>query len=206
MHDASPSIVLASRSPRRVELLTQLLSPLQLTFATDPADIDETPHSRETPIVYVRRCAIEKASAVAARRHAQDSSRDVVVIGADTTVDVDGQILGQPADMNEAAEMLRRLSGRTHRVHTAVSIQRGDRQFDGVDTAQVTMVPISPDVLNWYLQTEESLGKAGAYAAQGEGNRLVDRIDGDLGTVIGLPIGLVCQLAVKVGLGWKVGR
>ncbi|MEO8162763.1 MAG: nucleoside triphosphate pyrophosphatase, partial [Ilumatobacteraceae bacterium] len=191
MLDASPAIVLASRSPRRIELLTQLLAPLRLTFTTDPADIDETPHIGETPLVYVRRCAVEKASVIAKRRLAHDQSRDVVVIGADTTVEVDGQILGQPLDLEEAAEMLRQLSGRTHQVHTAVSIQRGDRQVDGVDTALVTMVPISPDVLTWYLQTEESLGKAGAYGAQGEGNRLVDRIDGNLGTVIGLPIGLV---------------
>lgn len=206
MHDASPDIVLASRSPRRIELLTQLLSPLRLTFTTDPADIDETPHVGESPLGYVRRCAIEKASAVAARQHALDQSRDIVVIGADTTVDVDGRILGQPADMNEAAEFLRRLSGRAHRVHTAVSIQRGNRHVDGVDTATVTMVPMSPEVLTWYLLTEESLGKAGAYAAQGEGKRLVGRIDGNLDTVVGLPIGLVCQLAGKVSLSWKVGR
>lgn len=206
MPDASPDIVLASRSPRRIELLTQLLSPLRFTFAIDPADIDETPHLGEIPFEYVRRCAIAKVSAVSARRLAKDQSRDIVVIGADTTVEVDGRILGQPADISEAAEMLRWLSGRTHQVHTAVSIHRGDRQVDGVDTALVTMVLISPDVLTWYLQTEESLGKAGAYAAQGEGKRLVDRIDGDLGTVIGLPIGLVCQLAGKVSLSWKVGR
>lgn len=205
MLDASPSIVLASRSPRRIELLTQLLSPLRLTFETDPADIDETPLPGETPLVYVRRCAMEKASVVAKRQRVQDPTRDAVVIGADTTVEIDGRILGQPGDMNEAAEMLRQLSGRTHAVHTAVSIQRGDRQVDGVDSARVAMMPISPDVLTWYLRTEESLGKAGAYAAQGQGKRLVDRIDGNLGAVIGLPIGLLCELAAQVGFSWKIG-
>ena len=204
MHNASPAIVLASRSPRRVELLIQLLSPLGLTFETDPADIDETPYAGESPVVYVRRCAVEKASVVSKRQHALDPSRDVVVIGADTTVELDGRIFGQPVDLHEATAMLLQLSGRTHRVHTAVSIQRGDRQADGIDTALVTMVSISPELLAWYLDTGESLGKAGAYAAQGEGSLLVNRLDGDLATVIGLPVGLVCELGAEVGVGWKV--
>ena len=206
MHEASPFIVLASRSPRRVDLLSQFLTPQQLTFVTDPADIDETPHIGETPEVYVRRCAIEKATVVSQRHRALDPSRDVVVIGADTTVDLDGRIIGQPADQIEAAEMLCQLSGRTHRVHTAVCIQRGDRHADGVDTAEVTMVLITPEMLAWYLKTGESMGKAGAYGAQGEGSRLVERIAGNFGTVIGLPLELVGDLASEVGAGWKSGR
>jgi septum formation protein len=205
MHGASPIIVLASRSPRRVELLTQLLHPLHLTFAIDPADIDETPLPNEFPRVYVRRCAVEKAAVVSKRLQAADPSADVVVIGADTTVEVDGRIFGQPADLNEAAAMLRQLSGRTHHVHTAVSLQRGNRQVDGIDTAEVTMVPLSPELIAWYIRTGESLGKAGAYAAQGEGSLLVDRIEGNLATVIGLPVGLVRDLANEVGVSWKLG-
>lgn len=206
MHEASPFIVLASRSPRRVDLLSQFLTPQQLTFAIDPADIDETPHIGEIPVEYVRRCAKEKAMVVSQRHQTVDPTRDVVVIGADTTVDLDGRIFGQPTDLNEAAEMLRQLSGRTHRVHTAVCIQRGDRQADGVDTALVTMVVITPEMLTWYLKTGESLGKAGAYGAQGEGSRLVERIAGNFGTVIGLPLGLVGDLASEVDAGWKSGR
>lgn len=205
MPAASPVIVLASRSPRRVELLIQLLSPLGLTFETDPADIDETPYAGESPVVYVRRCAMEKALVVSKRRHEQEPDSDVMVIGADTTIDLDGQIIGQPADLNEAAAMLRQLSGRSHQVHTAVWIQRGDRQAGGIDTALVTMVPISQQLLDWYLGTEESLGKAGAYAAQGHGSALVRRIEGDLNTVIGLPIGLVGDLIARVGASWKPG-
>ncbi|MHB1130555.1 MAG: Maf family protein [Ilumatobacteraceae bacterium] len=204
MHNASPVIVLASRSPRRVELLTKLLGPLRLTLETDPADIDETPYVDELPVAYVRRCAVEKASVVSKRWHALDPAGDVVVIGADTTVDVDGHIFGQPTDLHDAAAMLLQLSGRTHRVHTAVCIKRGDQQAVGIDTALVTMVPIPPELLAWYLDTGESLGKAGAYAAQGEGSRLVDRIEGNLATVIGLPVGLVCELGAEVGVGWKV--
>lgn len=204
MRSASPVIVLASRSPRRVELLTRLLSPLHLAFATDPADIDETPYAGESPVVYVRRCAAEKASVVSKRQHVLDPSGDVVVIGADTTIDLEGQIIGQPGDLREAARMLRQLSGRTHRVHTAVSIQRGDRQADGIDTALVTMVPITRELLAWYLETGESLGKAGAYAAQGQGSALVRQIDGNLTAVMGLPLGLVCELGANVGVSWKV--
>lgn len=205
MQNSAPTIVLASRSLRRVELLTTFLAPLRLSFEIDPADIDETPHVGEFPVVYVRRCAVEKASVVSNRLHALDPSGDVVVIGADTTVDLDGKIFGQPTDQREAAAMLHQLSGRTHRVHTAVSIQRGDRHAAGIDTALVTMVPITQDLLAWYLKTGESLGKAGAYAAQGQGSVLVERVDGNLATVIGLPVGLVSELGVEVGISWKVG-
>lgn len=206
MDEAEPSVVLASRSPRRVELLIQFLAPLQLTFETVPADIDETPLRGETPDVYVRRCAVEKSLVVAERLHDANPLSDVVVISADTTVDVDGRIFGQPNDIADAADMLRQLSGRSHRVWTAVSIRRGNQHKDGIDSAMVTMVPITEDLLTWYLDTGESLGKAGAYAAQGEGRRLVDRIDGNLETVIGLPLGLVRDLAASVGASWNLGR
>ncbi len=206
MGEASPVIVLASRSPRRVELLTEFLAPLQLTFETVPADIDETPLLGEAPDVYVRRCAVEKSAVVAKRLHDANPSAEFVVIGADTTVDVDRQIFGQPNDIADAAEMLRQLSGRSHRVWTAVSVRQGNRHAEGVDSATVTMVPITQELLTWYLNTGESLGKAGAYAAQGEGKRLVERIDGNLETVIGLPLGLVRDLCASVGSSWNLGR
>lgn len=205
MPATSPVIVLASRSPRRVELLTRLLVPLNLSFEIDPADIDESPHAGESPMEYVRRCATEKALVVAKRRHKQKPGSDVLVIGADTTIDLDGQIIGQPADLNEAAAMLRQLSGRSHQVHTAVWIQRGDRQVGGIATAVVTMGPLPPELLTWYLSTGESLGKAGAYAAQGHGGALVRRIEGDLNTVIGLPVALLGDLVAKVSVSWKPG-
>ena len=205
MPAASPVIVLASRSPRRVELLTQLLAPLSLSFEIDPADIDESPHVGESPTEYVRRCAMEKALTVSKRRHKLEPDSDVLVVGADTTIDLDGHIIGQPVDLNEAAVMLRRLSGRSHQVHTAVWVQRGDRQAGGIDTAVVTMGPLPPELLTWYLSTGESIGKAGAYAAQGHGSALVRRIEGDLNTVIGLPIGLVGDLVARVGASWKPG-
>lgn len=195
-----PSVVLASRSPRRIALLTELLNRTNQTFVVDPPDIDETPLAAETVDAYVQRLAQGKAIAVAQRYN-----DDVIVIGADTTVDVDGKILGQPADLIEAAEMLRQLSGRAHRVVTALALIRGDRQRHGFDAAQVTMKPLTDELLAWYLSTEESLGKAGGYAVQGHGGALVEEVAGSLSTVVGLPMGLLRVLGAELGAGWKIG-
>ncbi len=195
-----PSVVLASRSPRRIALLNELLNRTNQTFVVDPADIDETPLAAETVDAYVQRLALRKAIAVA-QRH----DDDVIVIGADTTVDVDGKIFGQPANLVEAAEMLRQLSGRSHRVVTALALIRGDRQRHGFDAAQVTMKPLTDELLAWYLSTEESLGKAGAYAVQGHGGALVEGVAGSLSTVVGLPMGLLRALGAELGAGWKIG-
>ena len=197
---ALPGVVLASRSPRRFALLTELLHRTNQTFVVDPPDIDETPLAAETVDAYVQRLALGKATVVAQRY-----KKDVIVIGADTTVDVDGKIFGQPADMVEAAAMLRQLSGRTHRVVTAIALIRGDRQRHGFDAAEVTMKSLTDEHLAWYLSTEESLGKAGAYAVQGHGAALVEGVAGSLSTVVGLPIGLLRALGAELGAGWKIG-
>ena len=200
-------IVLASRSPRRVELLTQFLDHAcgegSVGFEVDPADVDETPLDGETPTAHVRRLALTKARAVAARRDTSDPL--CVVIGSDTTVDVDGEIFGQPVDDAEARRMLRALSGRTHRVHTAVAVIRDDRVAETMETSLVTMVPITDALLEWYLGTGESRGKAGAYAVQGEGGALVDRVVGSTSCVVGLPVGALGDLLAQVGFGWKIG-
>ena len=120
----------------------ELLNRTNQTFVVDPADIDETPLAAETVDAYVQRLALGKATAVA-----QKYNEDVIVIGADTTVDVDGKIFGQPADMIEAAAMLRQLSGRSHRVVTAIALICGDRQRHGFDAAQVTMKPLTDELL-----------------------------------------------------------
>ncbi len=200
MASALPSVVLASRSPRRIALLTELLNRSNQTFVVDPADIDETPLAAETVDVYVQRLALGKAIAVAQRY-----AKDVIVIGADTTVDVDGKIFGQPADLVEAAAMLRQLSGRTHRVVTGIALVRGERQRHGFDAAQVTMKPLTDELLAWYLSTAESLGKAGAYAVQGHGGALVEVVAGSLSTVVGLPMGLLRAFGAELGAGWKIG-
>lgn len=194
-------VILASKSPRRVELLQRLLDEYGVVqpFAIEPADIDETPHAAEDPRAMVLRLAEEKAHEVVGRH-----DDDCVVIAADTTVDVDGESLGQPRDMDEAATMLRRLSGRTHWVHTGVCVAHGARRASRVESAQVTMAPITDEMLRWYLETRESLGKAGAYAIQGEGAHLVERVAGSLTTVIGLPVEAVADLLGDVAPGWNL--
>ena len=193
-------LVLASRSPRRAEILTQL----GVAFIVDAANLDESPVVGESPREHVLRLATAKCLSVAARHGA-----DAVVLGADTTVDVDGEIFGTPRDIDDARQMLLRLAGRTHHVHTAVCVtghepghQPGEQtSYQAVlDSATVTMTPIAADALERYLLTGESLDKAGAYAVQGQAGVFVAQVSGDLSTVIGLPIPLVQQLLRPFGL------
>lgn len=201
------TLVLASRSPRRADILRRL----GIDFIVDSADIDETPVVGESPLEHVQRLAVAKCLLVAGR-HARDS----VVLAADTTVDLDGAILGTPRDIDAARAMLRRLSARTHLVHTAVCVARGELPVDGapphgaaaspsapavaIDTAAVTMGPIDPDPLEQYLATGESMDKAGAYAVQGGAAIFVERVSGQLTTVVGLPVRLVERLLGPYGL------
>ena len=208
------SLVLASRSPRRADILRQM----GISFVVDSADVDEVPLANESPHDYVQRLATAKCLRVADRQ-----PTDVVVLGADTTVDVDGEIFGTPRDVNEARAMLRRLSGRTHFVHTAVCVARGtlgsatapigtaaaasgpataptSPHRVALDTAAVTMHPIDADLLERYLATGEPLDKAGAYAVQGEAAVFVREVNGHLTTVVGLPTGLVERLLGPFGL------
>ena len=172
-------VVLASRSPRRVELLKQIVT----DFTVVPADIDETPHAHEDPVSYVKRLALEKARAV---YMVSDSA--AIVIGADTTVDLDGHIFGQPVDDEDARQMLRRLSGATHQVHTGVAVVGATGEEVEVVSSQVTFLDLRPELLEWYLGTGESAGKAGSYAIQGHGSALVASSTGSMTNIIGLPL------------------
>ena len=198
-----PRIILASRSPRRVDLLTKLLDEAfgEVSFDIEPADIDETPLVHETPLAHVQRLAQGKAHVIAQRY----TDLDVIVIAADTTVDVDGEIYGKPENLDDARRMLGQMSGRTHRVHTAISVVRGDRQAHTVDSASVTLVHITPELMDWYLSTGESLDKAGAYALQGDGGKLVETVQGSFHTVVGLPLEPLLDLLAQCGLSWKIG-
>ena len=185
----SPRLVLASASPRRSELLTQI----GLSFVVMPTDIDETQTAGENPVSYVHRLAIEKALAA-------HVDFDDIVIAADTTVDVDGLILAKPIDDDDARSMLSLLSGRMHRVHTGVAVRYMDRIVSDVCTSQVTMVTLSPDLLDWYVATGEPFGKAGAYAIQGAAALLIQGVQGSVTNVIGLPLALLDQLLTEAGV------
>jgi len=187
-----PVLVLASGSPRRRELLGRL----GIAFEVRVPDIDETPLPGEPATTYVERLAQEKAAA--ARGEGWDG-RDEVLVAADTTVDVDGEIVGKPADAREAARTLRRLSGRTHLVHTGVAVCRGDRLRSSVTTSTVRFHALEPDLIADYVATGEPLDKAGGYGLQGPGGRLVASIEGSASNVVGLPMAQTEALLRSVG-------
>ena len=182
------AVVLASGSPRRHELLAQI----GVQFTVRVPDIDESPEPAEAPEAYVRRLAFAKAAAVSA-------AADELVIAADTTVELGGEILGKPVDEHDAASMLRRLSARTHRVHTGVAVRRGEVEVAEVCTTLVTFVELDEAMIRWYVGTGEPMDKAGAYAVQGAGGALVRLVRGSVSNVVGLPLHVVIELADRCG-------
>ncbi|HET9038124.1 MAG TPA: Maf family protein [Myxococcaceae bacterium] len=174
MPPVSP-LVLASASPRRRALLEQLGIPLRI----DPAHLDENVREGEPAEQYVLRLARQKAEAVHVR-HPSDT-----VLAADTSVVLEGRILGKPRTAEEAVEMLRALSGRTHQVMTAVAVAGAGARCV---IASVTFAAASEAALRWYVSTGEPMDKAGAYAVQGIGGFLVERIEGSYSAVVGLPL------------------
>ena len=175
-------LVLASGSPRRRELLTTL----GLSFIVDAADIDETELAGEDPPSYVVRLARTKAEHVAARHQP-----GTIVIGADTTVELDGTILGKPSDPAHAGSMLAALSGRTHRVHTGMAVVVAGAARDAwvkLSTTDVEFRLLDQAAIERYVATGEPMDKAGAYAIQGLGGALVARVSGNVQNVVGLPL------------------
>ncbi len=173
-------ILLASTSPRRRELLTLL----RLKFDIIPPACDETLTPHLSPSEQTRQLARDKAQSVA------DLHPENLVIGSDTVIEIEGKLLGKPENMKEAEAMLRELRGKVHQVHTGVAFTQkaSNISIDFVETAQVWIKPFGQTTLNEYLATEESLGKAGAYSVQGEGAQLIERIEGDYPTIVGLPL------------------
>lgn len=191
------ALVLASASPRRSELLERV----GLTPRIEPADVDESVLPGESPDDYVVRVATDKAMAVATR------SPGAVVLAADTAVVADGVALGKPRDAAHAVELLTSLSGRSHRVLTAVVVVDPDGiVHTDVASATVTMAVSSAEELAWYVDTGEPLDKAGAYAVQGLGAALVERVEGDPTTVIGLPLRATLELLRAAGIDWPPAR
>ena len=161
------------------------------------AGIDETPHEGEAPAALVLRLARAKAARVADARGATD---DELVLAADTVVVHDGRALGQPRDRDEAAAMLRALSGATHEVVTGVAARRGTHHTHRRVTTRVTFRTLDDDRIRWYLATGEADDKAGSYALQGAGAVLVTAIDGSDTNVIGLPLAETVELLAELGL------
>ncbi len=188
-----PPVILASASPRRHELLTLIGIPHEVR----PANIDEVYLDGETPRQHAERLACEKATAVEAP-HA-------VTIGSDTIVVVDGAVLGKPRDRREAADMLRRLSGRSHVVMTGVAVCWGGVLASGLEEVGVTFRQLSEDDIEHYIDTGEPMDKAGAYGIQGFGATIVDRVDGDYFAVMGLPLNRMVRLLRQVGLRYNFG-
>ncbi|MDG1944756.1 MAG: Maf family protein [Halioglobus sp.] len=185
-------LVLASSSPRRKELLNQL----GVEYLCDPAEIDESQWAGESPQDYVQRMALEKAGAVAVRYRI----KEVAILAADTTVVIDNHVLGKPRDHVDALSILARLSGRTHRVLTAVCLlDATDIRSDLVAT-DVEFATLDREICEAYLATEEPWDKAGAYAIQGLGGAFVCTINGSYSNVVGLPLYQTWQLLNSIGL------
>jgi septum formation protein len=186
-------VILASGSPRRHELLDMI----GIAHEVIPANIDESLRNGERPVEHVERLAREKGAAIA------DRFPNSLVIAADTIVVIDGEVLGKPRDAAEARAMLHRLAGRTHVVFTAVAASLHGRLESAVEEVSVTFLPISDSTIANYVATGEPMDKAGSYGIQGYGATIVQRIDGDFFTVMGLPLARLVALLRRLGVSYE---
>jgi len=185
-------ILLASASPRRQELLSQI----QVRYEVKPVDLDETPKLNESPKVYVQRLAAEKSAACAARY-----GTALPILAADTTVVLGERIMGKPKDQADAVAMLRLLSGQTHQVFTALSL-RGQRHEQALSVTDVTFRTLSDAEILAYWHSGEPVDKAGSYAIQGLGAVFVSSIQGSFSGVVGLPLFETAELLSKQGIAF----
>ena len=186
------TLILASASPRRAELLTAA----GFTFEVVPADVDETPQPGEAAEAYALRVARDKAEAVFHRW--RKSGR--AVLAADTVVVLDGEILGKPNDSADARRMLRLLSNAAHDVHTGVVVRTRLVERAEVMTTRVRFRPLDDSEIEWYVASGEPDGKAGAYAIQGRAARFIDHIEGSWSNVVGLPIATAYRLLKELSV------
>jgi septum formation protein len=202
MAAADRHIYLASRSSRRRELLKQIGVSFEILLLREGAgrqgDFDETPRPGEDPVDYVRRVARQKAEAGWARL-AQRRLLRLPVLAADTAVALEGQVLGKPADREEAVHFLKRLSGKVHQVHTGVAVKFDQRIEVAVSSTDVAFSELADDQIRRYAATGEPLDKAGAYAIQGRAALFIRSITGSYSGVVGLPLFETGQLLARVG-------
>ena len=187
----TPRLILASASPRCLELLDQL----GVAYTIRPSNIPESPGPDEAPEDYVRRIAAEKS--LASQR---EGDGQLPVLAADTEVVLDGEIFGKPSGQADAARMLSRLSGCEHQVLSAVSLRAGDRHWTALSRSEVRFCPLSPDDIAAYWATGEPCDKAGAYAIQGFGALFISRLTGSYSGVMGLPLQETGELLAKIGI------
>ena len=192
---ARPRVILASQSPRRRDLLDQI----GVRHTVRPADVDESVRGGEAPDAYTERLAREKARVIGL------AEPEAIVVAADTTVVIDGEILGKPADAAEACAMLARLAGRTHEVFTGIAVRRGAREAAAVERVAVRFRALRADEIAAYVATGEPMDKAGAYGIQGYGATLVEGIDGDYFAVMGLSLVRTVALLREVGVAYAFG-
>ena len=185
-----PPIILASASPRRQELLRSA----GMEFEVCPANIPEVPRANETPVDFAKRMAQEKAQTV------QTQFPGRVILAADTVVAIENEILGKPMNLDDAARMLRMLSGRSHQVITAVCLTSGGFEDLCSETTTVRFAVIDEAAVQTYIETGEPMDKAGAYAIQGGAAKWIQSIEGDYNNVVGLPLDLVLSLLSGRGL------
>ena len=182
-------LILASESPRRRELLSMLGFPYEAIVSA----VEEKVPAGIAPDALVEMLALQKAEAVM-RLHA-----DACVIGADTVVYIDGQIVGKPRDDADAASILRLLQGRTHTVYTGVAVLTPSRRNIKHDVTRVTFAPMTEREIDWYVSTGEPRDKAGAYGIQGPGGMFVERVEGNYFTIIGMPLPLLYRMLLEAG-------
>jgi len=193
MSSTRPRVILASQSPRRRELL----SLVGITHEVRPADVDERYLAGEAPREHAERLAREKATRI--------REPGAIVIGSDTIVVVDGDVLGKPTDVADASRMLRRLSGRSHTVITAVAVAWDGRVESDVEEVDVTFHSMSEADISAYIATREPMDKAGAYGIQGFGATIVARVNGDYFAVMGLPLQRLVHVLGRLGLRYTFG-
>jgi septum formation protein len=181
-------LILASASPRR----TELLRAAGYEFGIHAVEIDERSRAGESPVEYVQRLAQEKSAG--AFKELSEGDASTLVLGADTAVVIGGEILGKPRDVEDAARMLRLLSGRTHQVMTGVCLMNAERRVSHVEISDVTFARLTEDQIAWYVSSGEGRDKAGGYAIQGLAARFIPRIEGSYSNVVGLPIASVDDL------------
>jgi septum formation protein len=184
------SLILASASPRRAELLDTA----GFSFTVQTAEVDESTLPDEAPEPYVLRLARAKAEAIARRSRKPGT----VVLGADTTVVADGHILGKPAGRDDAIRMLKMLAGKIHDVYTGVVLIGDATTLEDVVRTRVRLLPMAIDDIQWYVDSGEPDGKAGAYAIQGRASRFIDWIEGSWSNVVGLPVATVHQMLKRI--------